>query len=220
MKKLLLFGILLYASISISFSQTQKGLKFLAISGGIGHSNQTDVNPYRINILKYYTTNRLYNSFSVNTNFGKFIKDNVCHGLGVSYGQYKNDVYNSLDTLNQNYNNIETGKTLEVKYFIRRFIPVVPQLYAFGEVNTNFRYSLEQRTSNNKDRENKNKSISLGLSLGLRYSTKKSLFIEASSGLGSLGYGWTEGDNSTSSGLSLYTGNQFGYFNIGIGKTF
>jgi hypothetical protein len=220
MKKLLLFGIFLYLSISVSFSQTQKGLKFWAISGGIGHSNQTDINSDRANKFVFYTTTRLYNSYSIYTDFGKFVKNNICHGLAIGLSQYNNEFKNSRDTLIQNSNTVESGKTLQVKYFIRRFIPVIPQLYAFGEVNTNFRYSLEQKTYNNKDREDKNRSVNLEVILGLRYATKKSLFIDATANLGSLTYGWGESDNSTSSGLFIYTGNQFSYFNIGIGKTF
>jgi hypothetical protein len=220
MKTLFLLSILLCASISFSFSQTSKGSKFWMLGGGYGHSKKVSDSYDKITNPTISSRTELFDSYSINANFGKFIRDNICQGFEGGYSYLNIEAYYPSDTIIIRNNTLQNEKVLNVKYFIRKFIPIFPQLYAFGEFNGGLSHRIDTNSQNNRDYQSKNTSINLGLKLGVRYTSKKSFFVDATTDIASAYYALGSDNNSKSTYFGIYGIPQFNQFRIGLGRTF
>jgi hypothetical protein len=158
--------------------------------------------------------------YNVSISGGYFIKDNVANGLTLRY--FSQNSFSSNYNPSRGYNDDESnGKTLELNYFIQRFIPVSTNFYFYGKADGGLSKSWNNKIENSVESYNYTENrIAVSLSLGGRYIPKKKFFIDASTSLASLGYNWANIDVGQNSGFGLYNGSIFSNFSIGVGKTF
>lgn len=220
MKKLFLLSLCTCISLSYSFSQTSKGTKFWVVDFGInGHDSSAEK-------FSNFPNSSIGNSgergFNYNTSIcmGIFFKNNIAHGLSL---QYNSQNYSSNNTTLMNgYNDTESNdKTLQLSYFIQRFIPVSTHFNFYGKVNAGLSKSWHDKIENNTESYTyTDDRVAVSLFVGGRYAWNKRFFIDVSSSLGSISYNWANYSVGQNIGFSIYNNSLFSNFSIGVGKTF
>ncbi len=222
MKTLFLLCAFIYASISFSFGQTSKGSKFWMLSGNIQGRNtekslSTNANS---SITNVFDKNK---SFSLAFSGGKFLKNNLAHGISLRY-EYENVLRTSTPLLSSNENYNSYKKTIELNYYVSQFISVTPQLYFYGEPNIGVSHSFGNSTyftsGNNVDNHIKSNAITMNLNIGIRFISKKMFFIDAKSSIGKIKYESKKFDDEQISSFEIYNNPFFSFLNLGIGKNF
>jgi len=113
--------------------------------------------------------------FSINPAIGKAVKDNLVVGFSIGYQHNKNK---TGSTTNSNFNSYGGG------VFIRKYIPVITNLYIFGDARLNVSRGIEKVYPVNGYGKNKYWTIALSATPGLAYAVSKNIQIE--SGVNSL----------------------------------
>jgi hypothetical protein len=220
MKKLFLLFLCTCISLSFSFGQTSKGTKFWVIDGNLGHHNSGgEKSSNSPNNTTSYGGERGIN-YNLSVGVSKFFRDNISHGLSLNY--YSQNYFSNSYSLLSGYNDNESNdKTLQLNYFIRRFIPIFTHFNFYGAVNAGLSKSWHNKLENNVDSYNyTDDRVSMNLVVGGRYIPKRRFFIDASSSLGSISYNWANYSGGQNIGFIISNNSIFSYFSIGIGKTF
>ena len=113
--------------------------------------------------------------FSINPAIGKAVKENLVVGISVGYSHSKNK---TGSTTNSKFNSYGGG------VFIRKYIPVITNLYLFGDARVNVSRGIEKGYSVNGDIKNKYWNIAISATPGIAYAVTKNIQIE--SGVNSL----------------------------------
>jgi hypothetical protein len=141
-------------------AQINKGATWLG--GQLGYSQSSN------KLAASPTKNKSW-GFTFNPAIGKAIKDNLVVGASANY----------------QYSRGKSGSTTTSKFsaygggvFIRKYIPVVSQLYLFGDARVYANRSIEKTYSSGAEGKNKLWDIGISATPGLAYAVTKSIQIE------------------------------------------
>jgi hypothetical protein len=221
MKKFSLFVLCTCISISFSFGQTLKGTKYwladFGIYGNKGNKTTSSNSPTTVRSDKTESSN----GFSCSLSIGKFLRNNVANGLKANYHTIISNGTNT-NTGNSYKEYYSNNETIELGYFISRFISINSQFHFYGELNPNASYYYYlYRYDNLEENKENNYRIALRANVGVRYIFKNNLFIDMNTSLGSIGYNWaTNKDFYKYSSFGLNSNLNLSNFSIGIGKSF
>jgi hypothetical protein len=198
MKQKFLLSIIFVCSLVVSTkAQINKGAIWL---GGQASYNQTSEKS-----LGSSTTNK-NSGFYINPAIGKAIKENLVLGFSAGYSHSKNK---TGSTTNSRFNSYGGG------VFIRKYFPVISNLYLFGDARLNVSRAIEKGYSSSGDNKNKYWNVAISATPGIAYAVSKNIQIESGvNSLFSLVYqkrdskqGFTEGKSSSfNSGILLDNG--------------
>jgi hypothetical protein len=161
MKQRILLSLLFVCSLVVSTrAQINKGAIWL---GGQASYNQSSEKS-----LGSPTTNKT-TGFSINPAIGKAVKDNLVVGISAGYWHSKNK---TGSTTNSNYNSYGAG------VFIRKYIPVISNLYLFGDARVNVSRGIEKGYSTSGNSKNKYWNIAISATPGIAYAVTKNIQIE------------------------------------------
>jgi hypothetical protein len=167
MKQRILLSLLFVCSLVVS-TRAQINKDAIWLGGQVSFSQTNDKS------LGSSTTNKT-TGYSINPAMGKAVKDNLVVGISASYQHSKNK---SGSTTNSNYNSYGGG------VFIRKYVPVISQLYLFGDARLFVNRGIEKGYPGSGYTKNKYWDISISASPGIAYAVSKSIQIE--SGVNSL----------------------------------
>jgi hypothetical protein len=167
MKQKFLLSLLFVCSLVVSTrAQINKGAIWL---GGQASFNQSSERS-----LGSPTANKT-TGFYINPAIGKAVKENLVVGISVGYSHSKNK---TGSTTNSNFNSYGGG------VFIRKYIPVISNLYLFGDARLNVSRGIEKGYSSSGNIKNKYWNIAISATPGIAYAVTPNIQIE--SGVNSL----------------------------------
>lgn len=167
MKQRFLLSLLFVCSLVLT-SQAQINKDAIWLGGQAGFS-QTSEKSFGSSTANKTT------AFSLSPAIGKVVKDNLVVGISGSYQHSKSK---SGSTTNSKYNSYGAG------VFIRKYIPVITNLYIFGDARVYGNRGIEKSYSSSGDLKNKYWDIGISATPGISYAVTKSIQIE--SGVNSL----------------------------------
>ena len=137
--------------------------------------------------------------FNINIQYAKAYKDNTFFGFQLGYGHNK--------PVNQNWNFYTGG------IFSRKYLPIVKDLFLFGEAGLNMEYVKMDSKSSNPTISNirNNYSVSISLMPGLSYGITSKLHLEmALANIARIYYEHQKLTNTSSSGTFTTRSKNFG----------
>jgi hypothetical protein len=167
MKQRILLSLLFVCSLVVS-TQAQINKDAIWLGG------QASFNQSSEKTLGSSTTNKT-TGFSINPTIGKAVKENLVVGISVGYWHSKNK---TGSTTNSKFNSYGGG------VFIRKYIPVISNLYLFGDARLNVSRGIEKVYASSGYGKNKYWNIAISATPGIAYAVTKNIQIE--SGVNSL----------------------------------
>jgi len=164
MKQIVLFILLAVVMVVSTNAQIAKGSIWLG--GSIGYSeNKTD---YNDGYPDYKKTN-----LTVTPAIGKAIKENLVAGIDLTYNNYREQNYSGGTYYTTKQNTYGAG------FFLRRYLPIVKNLYVYGQGRLGFDYSKNNQTpASTYGLNSKGWSTDLTFYPGVSYAINKKLQLE------------------------------------------
>lgn len=160
MKQKFLLSLLFVCSLAITTqAQINKGATWLGGSFAYGQSTEKS--------LGSTITNKT-SGFTISPAIGKAVKDNLVVG---AFATYQHSRSKSGSTTTAKYNTYGGG------VFVRKYIPIVSQLYLFGDARVYVNRATES-TSGTSDYKAKSWNVGISATPGLSYAVTKGIQIE------------------------------------------
>jgi hypothetical protein len=161
MKQKFLLSLLFVCSLVVSTqAQINKGAIWL---GGQASYNQSSEKS-----LGSSTTNKT-TGFSINPAIGKAVKENLVVGISAGYWHSKNKTGSTTNSTSNSYGG---------GVFIRKYIPVITNLYLFGDARVHVSRGIEKGNSTSGNSKNKYWNIAISATPGIAYAVTQNIQIE------------------------------------------
>ena len=167
MKQRFLLSLLFVCSLVVS-TRAQINKDAIWLGGQLAYNQSSE------KALGSSTTNKT-TGFYINPAIGKAVKENLVVGISVSYSHSKNK---TGSTTNSTFNSYGGG------VFIRKYVPVISNLYLFGDARVNVSRGIEKGYASSGNLKNKYWDIAISATPGIAYAVTKNIQIE--SGVNSL----------------------------------
>jgi hypothetical protein len=142
----------------------------ITFAGGIG-----------FDLYNRKSNNNIYNTYgaSLYPSMGKFVRENLLFGVGLNMGYGYQTNQNSINDYFETTNSYSIG----LSPFIRKYYPLAPGFFVFGNVSSGYRYgwssTVVESNNFNQDGKGNTHNFSLDISPGLSFFISPKLAIES-----------------------------------------
>lgn len=199
MKQRFLLSILFVCSF-MAATRAQIGKGSVWLGGSLGYSQSK-------NKAEGSTASSKSNSFFLSPAIGKAVKDNLIVGISATYGR---SAYKYESTVNRKDN------TYGGSIFVRRYIPIIAQLYIYGEAEGFYlaNHSKQEPGVTNGPVTIKSWNAGIGISPGLSFGINR--FLQIETGINNLFQTSYRKSKTTTSYVGATTESSESSFNTGI----
>jgi Outer membrane protein beta-barrel domain len=195
MKKALLSAVVFIAITTIAQAQIRKGSVLLGGNVGFGNSKNVTNPTKQTNVF-------------VNPAFGVAVKENLVAGIDVTY--------NHSETMNNSQDYSTENTTAGSGFFLRRYIPVVKNLYLYGQGSLYYSRGTSKQRGIDYKQDITSNATGLRITPGLAYALSKKFHLELGfNDLLGITYEDTKTERVSSGTSSTLNGHVFG-FNTGL----